>query len=93
MITRDFVKVNAPSVKYLQVIDFVHPVNPEHPSTKVTLLDDKLEVNLYKAVGEYGSKLWQGIQVLGLTREEVRVRREESLKNHYARDEEKLKAA
>ena len=46
LITRDFLKVNATSIKYIQIIDFVLPVNSEHPSTKVTLLDDKLEVNL-----------------------------------------------
>lgn len=65
------------------------PVNPEHPSTKVTLLDDKLEVNLYKAE----AKIWDCILVGGLTREEVRLRREESLRVYYAREEEKLQAA
>lgn len=55
----------------------------------MTLLDDKLEVNLFKAE----AKLWDSILVGGLSREEVRVRREESLRVHYAREEEKLQAA
>ncbi len=89
LITRDFLKVNAPSIKYIQIIDLAFPVNPEHPSTKITLLDDKLEVNLYKA--EVG--MWDYIAVMGLNREQIRVRREESLRLYYAREEEKLEAA
>ena len=52
-------------------------------------MDDKLEVNLAKE--EY--KLWDTISVAGMTREELRLRREESLKQYYARQDEKLKAA
>ena len=30
MVTKDFLKVNAPSIRYITVIDFAHPVNFEH---------------------------------------------------------------
>lgn len=49
LITKDFVKVNAPTIRYLNVIDFAYPIDPENPSTKVTLMDEKLELILYKA--------------------------------------------
>jgi hypothetical protein len=81
LITKDFLKVNAPSIKYIQVIDFALPVNPEHPSTKVTLHDDKLEINLFKLGTETETpKLWDHVQAFGLSKEDLRLKREESLK-------------
>jgi hypothetical protein len=89
LITRDFLKVNAPSIRYVQVIDFAQPIDYEHPSTKVTLLDEKLEVILFKAE----PVSWEKILVTGLSKEELRLRRDESLKQYYARQEDKEKAA
>lgn len=81
LITRDFLKVNAPSIRYVQVIDFALAIDYEHQQNKVTLLDDKLEVILYKAVAES----WEKIVVTGLSKDELRTRRDESLKQYYAR--------
>lgn len=89
LITRDFLKVNAPSVRYVQVLDLYYPVDPEHPSTKVTLLDERLEVTLFKA----SPGVWDSLQIFGLTKDELKARREESLRVYYAREEEKHKAA
>ena len=49
LITSTFLKVNAPSIHYICVIDFAQSIDHEHPQTKVTLLDEKLEVILFKA--------------------------------------------
>ncbi len=48
LLTRDFIKVNAPSIRYICVIDLASTIDYEHPSTKVTLLDEKLEINVFK---------------------------------------------
>ena len=37
--------------------------------------------------------MWDYIAAMGLNREQIRVRREESLRLYYAREEEKLEAA
>ena len=91
LISRDFLKVNASTIRYICVIDFAHPIDYEHPSTKVTLMDERLEVNLYKPAD--ANKLWDHILVFGLTKEELRLRREKSLADYYAREDEKLKQA
>jgi len=91
LISRDFLKVNAPTIRYICVIDFAHPIDYEHPSTKVTLMDERLEINLYKPADNH--KSWESILVFGLTKEELRLRREKSLSDYYAREEEKLKLA
>ncbi len=89
LITSDFLKVNASTIRYICVIDFFAPIDFEHPSNKVTLLDERLEINLYKVE----KSLWETIQVQGLSKEELRIRREEALKRYYARQEEKTKLA
>lgn len=89
LITRDFLKVNAPSIRYIQIFDFAFPVDAEHLSNKVMLLDDKLELVIHKEE----PKIWDCILAIGLSKEELKTRREESLKNHYQREEDKLKAA
>ena len=91
LITRDFLKVNAPSIRYICVIDFANPIDYEHPSTKVTLMDERLEVNLFKPADS--PKSWESIQVYGLTKDELRTRREKALADYYAREDEKLKKA
>lgn len=91
LITRDFLKVNASSIRYICVIDFAHHIDYEHPSTKVTLMDEKLEINVFKPQEEH--KIWDFVQVSGLSKDEIRVRREASLSQYYARQEEKRKMA
>ena len=49
LITADFLKVNATSIRYICVIDFLHAIDFEHPSNKITLLDERLEINLFKS--------------------------------------------
>ena len=62
LITRDFLKVNAPTIRYICVIDFFLPIDPEHASTKVTLLDERLEVNVFKdTTSESHNPLWDSI--------------------------------
>jgi hypothetical protein len=77
LITRDFIKVNASSVRYICVIDLASTIDYEHPSNKVTLLDEKLEIVVYKPQKDY--RLWETVMVQGLSKDEIRVRREESL--------------
>ena len=89
LITSDFLKVNAPSIRYVEVIDFAYPIDYEHLSNKVTLLDDKLEVVVHKAE----PKSWEKVVVTDLTKEQIRARRDESLKQYYARQDEREKAA
>ena len=91
LITKDFIKVNASSIRYICVIDFANPIDHEHPATKVTLMDERLEVNLYKPADAH--KIWDHIQVYGLTKEELRLRREQALAANYAREDEKMKQA
>ena len=91
LITKDFIKVNASSIRYICVIDFANPIDHEHPATKVTLMDERLEVNLYKPADAL--KIWDHIQVYGLTKEELRLRREQALAACYAREDEKMKQA
>jgi hypothetical protein len=74
LITKDFIKVNATSIRFICVIDFAHPIDYEHPSTKVTLLDERLEINLFKPADSH--KSWESIQVFGLTKDELKIRRE-----------------
>jgi hypothetical protein len=91
LITRDFIKVNASSVRYICVIDLASTIDYEHPSNKVTLLDEKLEIVVYKPQKDY--RLWETVMVQGLSKDEIRVRREESLAQYYQRQEEKLNLA
>ena len=77
LITRDFIKVNASSIRYICVIDLLTNIDYEHPSTKVTLLDEKLEINVFKLADDH--RLWETAMIQGLTKDEVRVRREASL--------------
>jgi hypothetical protein len=91
LITRDFIKVNASSIRYICVIDLASTIDCEHPSTKVTLLDEKLEIVVYKPQKDY--RLWESVIVQGLSKDEIRVRREASLAQYYQRQEEKLKLA
>jgi hypothetical protein len=91
LITRDFIKVNASSIRYICVIDLLTNIDYEHPSTKVTLLDEKLEINVFKLADD--RRIWETAMIQGLTKDEVRVRREASLAQYYQRQEEKLKLA
>jgi CS domain len=59
LITKDFLKVNASSIRYICVIDFAYPIDYEHPSTKVTLMDEKLEINVFKPADDH--KIWEQV--------------------------------
>ena len=91
LITKDFIKVNASSIRYICVIDLASSIDYEHQSTKVTLLDEKLEINVFKPQDEH--RIWETAMIYGLTKDEIRVRREASLAQYYQRQEEKLKLA
>jgi len=56
----------------------------------VTLLDERLDINLFKPSPP---ALWDFIQVFSLTKDQLKTRREASLAQYYAREEEKLKLA
>lgn len=47
--TDTFIKINAPSIKYITVVDFLHTIDYENPNNRVQLHDQGLEVLLMKA--------------------------------------------
>ena len=91
LITRDFIKVNATSIRYICVIDLAQTIDYEHQQTKVTLLDEKLEIIVFKPQDEH--RIWDTAMVQGLNKDEIRLRREASLAQYYQRQEDKLKLA
>jgi len=81
LITRDFIKVNAPSIRYICVIDLASTIDYEHPSSKVTLLDERLEIVVFKPQTDH--RLWESVMMQGLSKDEIRLRREASLAQYY----------
>lgn len=75
--TPEFIKINAPSVKYITYVDFPGAgVDSDNPRNRIQLLDNSLDVFLIKA--EHGNH-WDKLQVDDMTREELIKRRDVSL--------------
>ena len=89
--TSTFIKVNSPSIKYIAVVDFMHPIDYENPKNRIQLHDTGLEVLLMKGA-EYRHH-WEFIMPYTLSKEELKKRREESLAEYYRREDEKFKEA
>lgn len=83
-------KVNAQVIKFFLAIDFLHEVDHKSGKNKVQLLDDRLEVLLYKKVP---GKSWATLEVQGLTKQEIMKRRNECIDRFNARERELEEAA
>jgi len=83
-----FLKINAPSVKFLLVIDLLNEVDFENLRNRIQLLDDKLEIFLIKK--EAGLH-WDTLSIRDLDKKEIKERRDESLRQYYERQDQKYK--
>ena len=89
--TSAFIKINAPSIKYIAVVDFLHSIDYENPQNRIQLQDTGLEVLLMKAP-EHRFQ-WASIQPQGMSKQDLKILREESLTKYYQREDEKYKEA
>ena len=82
-------KVNAPSIRYVQVIDFPFPIDFANPQNRVQLTDDSLEIFLMKK--DDNCEPWPELQLSGLNQAELTERRNRSLDEYYAWQEAERK--
>ena len=75
-------KVNVPTIRYVQIIDFPFPIDFANPQNKVQLTDDSLEVFLIKK--DLNVAPWTEIQLSGLSNQELTQRRQKCLDDYYA---------
>ena len=73
-------KVNVPTIRYIQIIDFPFPVDFTNSRNRVQLLDNSLEVYLVKK--DLNTELWTECQLTGLNNKELTERRNESIKRY-----------
>ena len=73
-------KVNVPTIRYIQIIDFPFPVDFTNSRNRVQLLDTSLEVYLVKK--DLNTELWSEVQLTGLNNKELTERRNESIKRY-----------
>ena len=73
-------KVNVPSIRYIQVIDFPFPIDFTNPKNRVQLLDASLDVFLIKK--DLNTELWPEVQLTGLNNKELTERRNESIRRY-----------
>ena len=73
-------KVNVPSIRYIQVVDFPFPVDFTDPKNRVQLLDSSLDVFLIKK--DLNTELWPEVQLTGLSGKELTERRNESIRRY-----------
>ena len=83
-------KVNAPTIKYFEAIDFAHEIDWTSPQNKVQLIDGVLNAFLIK---KFAGKEWETLEVRGLSRQEVIERRNKSIERRTIKEEEKAKQA
>ena len=86
--TECMLKINATSIKFINIIDFTHQVDYEHPKNRVQLLDNRLEVFLMK---KQDGVTWDSLEIQGLSRKQVMDRRNKSISDYYVKKEEERK--
>jgi len=84
-------KVNVPSSRYIQIIDFPFPIDFTSNQNHVQLTDDALEVFLMKK--DVNVAPWTELQLTGLSQAELTERRNRSLDEYYTWQEEERKKA
>lgn len=85
--------MNIKSTKFVAIIDFMHEIDHRSPKNRVQLIEgaqQRLEVYLMKAKS---NAKWTNLEVQGLSRQEVIVRRNESLDAYYKEEESRKKGA
>ena len=73
-------KVNVPTIRYIQIIDFPLPIDFTNPKNRVQMLDNSLDVYLVKK--DLNTELWTEVQLTGLNNKELMERRNESIKRY-----------
>lgn len=74
-------KVNVPSQRYIQIIDFPFPIDFASSENRVQLTDSAMEVFLIKK--DVNVAPWTELQLTGLSQAELRERRQRSLDDYY----------
>ena len=86
--TECMLKVNATSIKFICIIDFLHQVDYEHPKNRVQLLDNRLEVFLMKKIE---GVTWESLEIQSLSKKQVMDRRNKSISEYYVKKEQERK--
>jgi hypothetical protein len=84
LLTDVFIKINAPSIKFIQIFDLLHPIDYNNARNKIQLKDTHLELLLYKEE----PILWE--QLILKEKKEILIKRREEATARYTENMNKI---